>query len=103
MREVAMHNIKTNSQTAQGGLRRVGWYGMLLYLGLLSQVQGAMGTKITEEVKLTASDAALNASLGSNAYFGSSVALSTDGNTALVGASRTWHCYVGSCMVSGAA
>jgi FG-GAP repeat len=91
-----MHNIKTNSQTAQGGLRRMGWYGMLLYLGLLSQVQDAVGTRVTEEAKLTASDAR------SNAPFGISVALSADGNTALVGAPRAWHCS-GSCGEIGAA
>ncbi len=91
-----MPNISTNSQTVRVGLRRMGWYGMLLYLGLLSQVQGATG-KITEEAKLTASDATRDAS------FGSSVALSSDGNTALVGAPDAWQCDEDSCKVSGAA
>jgi hypothetical protein len=95
-----MHNIKTNSQTAQGGLRRMEWCGMLLYLGLLSQMQDAIGTKVTEEAKLTASDARK----ARDASFGDSVALSSDGNTALVGAPRAWHCYAGgSCGSIGAA
>ena len=74
---------KIHSQTPGGGWWRVVCYGVVLCLGLVSPVQGASRLPqdlMTEEAKLTASDAA------ERDGFGRSVALSRDGRTALVGA-----------------
>ena len=77
---------KIHSQTGGGWWRAV-CCGVVLCLGLVSQVQGASGPLtidplLTEEAKLTAADAA------ERDGFGRSVALSEDGRTALVGAAN---------------